>query len=239
MVLHRKRRLLLGLGLTVTLGLVVVLPPASAAAVSTLTGENFVSSAGQGDPGGCARASTFNASGAATGPYAGTFTEAGSFNGAPSVSATFSITSGSTTVTGSKSPPSGPPRPPWSFTCSSSGFAQAVVGGGEPYTATIHTPDGNFHDEGVTSVTVRITASGAVTLTESFTSSLTAPVLIVPTTKRQCKRGGWRDYPQFKNQGRCVRFVVTGKPPPRSAQRTSTPGQSKAPGQGNRSKAPK
>ncbi len=30
-----------------------------------------------------------------------------------------------------------------------------------------------------------------------------------PTSKEQCKRGGWRNYPQFKNQGQCVSFVQT------------------------------
>jgi hypothetical protein len=29
----------------------------------------------------------------------------------------------------------------------------------------------------------------------------------LPTSKGQCKHGGWRNYPQFKNQGQCVRFV--------------------------------
>jgi hypothetical protein len=28
-----------------------------------------------------------------------------------------------------------------------------------------------------------------------------------PTTKDQCKHGGWRAFSQFKNQGGCVRFV--------------------------------
>jgi hypothetical protein len=84
-----------------------------------------------------------------------------------------------------------------------------------PYTATIPTPNGNFHDEGTSAVSVTITESGAATLTESFTSSLAQPVLIAPTTKDQCKRGGWRDFPQFKNQGDCVSFVATeGKSPP-------------------------
>jgi hypothetical protein len=32
-----------------------------------------------------------------------------------------------------------------------------------------------------------------------------APVL--PASKDQCKNGGWRDFPQFKNQGDCVAFV--------------------------------
>jgi hypothetical protein len=34
---------------------------------------------------------------------------------------------------------------------------------------------------------------------------------LVPTSKDQCKGPGWQDYPQFTNQGQCVRFVETGK----------------------------
>ena len=36
-----------------------------------------------------------------------------------------------------------------------------------------------------------------------------APLL--PTSKAQCENGGWRNYPQFKNQGDCVSFAETGK----------------------------
>jgi hypothetical protein len=28
-----------------------------------------------------------------------------------------------------------------------------------------------------------------------------------PGSKDQCKAGGWRDFPQFKNQGQCVASV--------------------------------
>jgi hypothetical protein len=36
-----------------------------------------------------------------------------------------------------------------------------------------------------------------------------------PTSKEQCKNGGWRNFPGFKNQGDCVSFVATrGKNPP-------------------------
>jgi hypothetical protein len=36
-----------------------------------------------------------------------------------------------------------------------------------------------------------------------------------PTSKKQCKKGGWRTFPQFRNQGDCVSFVATGgKNPP-------------------------
>jgi hypothetical protein len=31
-----------------------------------------------------------------------------------------------------------------------------------------------------------------------------------PTSKEQCKNGGWRDFPQFKNQGECIAFVTHG-----------------------------
>jgi 6-phosphogluconolactonase len=29
----------------------------------------------------------------------------------------------------------------------------------------------------------------------------------VPTSKDQCKNGGWRNFPQFKNQGQCIAFL--------------------------------
>jgi hypothetical protein len=28
-----------------------------------------------------------------------------------------------------------------------------------------------------------------------------------PTSKEQCQNGGWRNYPQFKNRGQCIKFV--------------------------------
>jgi hypothetical protein len=32
----------------------------------------------------------------------------------------------------------------------------------------------------------------------------------LPTTKDQCKKGGWMDFGVFKNQGDCVSFVASG-----------------------------
>jgi hypothetical protein len=29
-----------------------------------------------------------------------------------------------------------------------------------------------------------------------------------PSSKQQCKNGGWRDFPEFRNQGQCVAFVA-------------------------------
>jgi hypothetical protein len=31
-----------------------------------------------------------------------------------------------------------------------------------------------------------------------------------PTSKDQCKKGGWRNFPPFKNQGQCIAFVNHG-----------------------------
>jgi hypothetical protein len=40
---------------------------------------------------------------------------------------------------------------------------------------------------------------------------------VLPTSKEQCKNGGWRTYGVFKNQGDCMSFVATkGKSPPAS-----------------------
>jgi hypothetical protein len=44
-----------------------------------------------------------------------------------------------------------------------------------------------------------------------------APAL--PTSKDQCKDGGWRNFPRFKNQGDCMSFVATGGKKP-----TGSPG---------------
>jgi hypothetical protein len=38
-----------------------------------------------------------------------------------------------------------------------------------------------------------------------------APTL--PSTKEQCKNGGWRTFGVFKNQGDCVSFVATDRRP--------------------------
>jgi hypothetical protein len=37
----------------------------------------------------------------------------------------------------------------------------------------------------------------------------------LPTSKDQCKNGGWKNFSGFKNQGQCISFVATkGKNPP-------------------------
>jgi hypothetical protein len=200
-----KRHLVIGFGLTVPLVLALGLSSAAAATVSTLTGETLSGSSSQGNERACLNP-TFSVSGTATGPYPGTFTEAGTW--APlssSFSATFTITSGTTTITGSKTVSRGTPGLSGTFDCGADPSTFDVTG--VPYTATIHSPNGSFHDEGVSTVYIAITGSGAATLTESFASSLAQPVLIAPTSKDQCKKDGWRAFPQFRNQGQCVSSV--------------------------------
>jgi hypothetical protein len=47
-------------------------------------------------------------------------------------------------------------------------------------------------------------AGGATSVTFTYTPAL-------PTSKDQCKKGGWKNFGgMFKNQGQCVRFVNTG-----------------------------
>jgi hypothetical protein len=41
----------------------------------------------------------------------------------------------------------------------------------------------------------------------------------LPTSKDQCRNGGWLNFPQFKNQGECIAFVERG-PGPREASGT-------------------
>jgi hypothetical protein len=36
-----------------------------------------------------------------------------------------------------------------------------------------------------------------------------SPLARVPTSKEQCKHGGWKQF-GFKNQGECIRFVKHG-----------------------------
>jgi hypothetical protein len=201
MILQWRRRLLLGMGLSVGLALAVSPASASAAAVSTLTGESLSGISSSGNTSACPTA-TYSVSGDAGGPYAGTFSESGSWSiMGRTFTAKFTITS----ISGSKSLGGG------SFNYLFCGETAGVDLRDSSYTATIHTPSGNFHDEG-TSPDVGIFifgTTGAAFLGENFTSSLTQPVLIAPTSKDECKNNGWKNFPQFKNQGQCVSFVVS------------------------------
>ena len=60
------------------------------------------------------------------------------------------------------------------------------------------------------------TTSGAAQTThagsfDAFVAKIEFVPLPTPTSKDQCKNGGWQSFGLFKNQGDCVSFVNTGK----------------------------
>ena len=62
----------------------------------------------------------------------------------------------------------------------------------------------------ITSVDVLIDVHGTADLSQiTFNGPTQVPVAGSPTSKAQCKHGGWRTFtsPSFKNQGRCVSWV--------------------------------
>jgi hypothetical protein len=194
------------------------LPSAVAATPpATLTGEHFFDITGGPSVVQCSNGGdfSFSASGLATGPYSGTFTETGTGHVDPPVSATVTAFSASFTVysaagdvlvTGTKSLDTTVPN---GAACHN-GSATGAINTPTTYGATIYTPTGNYRDEGASLVLVLFTDPTGTLLNEGFVSSLTAPVPLAPTDKEQCKHGGWQNYPQFKNQGDCVSFVATG-----------------------------
>jgi hypothetical protein len=174
----------------------------------TLTGESFVGAGSVSVVAGCTASSTggaftYFADGTALGPYPGTFTEQGTVTiGSSAVvtsfSATFTISSGTTTITGTKQLPTPSPL----GGCFPA-FAASVF---PTYSATITTPAGRFHDEGMTSVAAIFPEFGEPV----FTSSLSQTVPFLPATKGACTAGGFGQFGVFKNQGDCVSFVANG-----------------------------
>ncbi len=54
-----------------------------------------------------------------------------------------------------------------------------------------------------------------ITKYDDMVVEFTPPAPTLPTTKADCKKGGWESYGVFKNQGDCVSFIATkGKNPP-------------------------
>lgn len=219
----RAQRLLLLAGCLIlgVLGLGAV--DAHAATPSSLTGETFTSQHVKGSTlsGTCnAEGGSFNfsVSGTAAGPFPGTFTESGSFAALPdgfltSFSSTFTITnsSGTVTVTGSKSLVGD-----FSQMFCDDGSVTTINNFTSLYTAMIN---GSGGDKGAATVNI----SGLVgfpratpVFSETFGSG---GVGGSPTSKSQCKHGGWKSFAQFKNQGDCVSFVASGgKNPPSGSQ---------------------
>jgi hypothetical protein len=187
---------------------------AQAAPSATLGGEHLTAS-GPGIVPACPTSAT-TVSGLASGPYPGTFTETlsitfsheiglGAWGPPGSLTANFEIISGDTTVTGTKT------STDVSGICETGGLpvTSILIGHAQgPYDATIATPQGAFSDHGTAVTDLSNSFTSPTTITFAFDEAFASE----PTSKDQCKEGGWRNFPQFKNQGNCVKFVQTGKP---------------------------
>jgi hypothetical protein len=215
---RRGRRLLLLTGCLIlgVLGLGTV--EAHAASPSSLAGETFTSQEVKGSTltGACTGngnegSFNFSVSGTAAGPFPGTFTESGSFTTLRSgflsdFSSTFTITSTSGTVTGSKRLAGD------TGTASCTPMFDAVFVSttnlATTYTATIN---GAQRSTGTATVSIEgLLGSGRPVFSENFAST----GVVQLTSKEQCRDGGWQSF-GFKNQGDCVSFVATGgKNPP-------------------------
>jgi hypothetical protein len=189
-------------------------PAASAQVPSTLTGQALVADPQdvdvtcEGSPSGFTI--RWEATGVASGPYPGTFTETGSHTGPGDdvVDVSFRIESPAGTVTGTKH--NVPNAPGSVLPCGNPAGAGSF--GLLRYEATIDAPGGRFTDRGDadTFVSTPSPGSGTGTFSESFVSSLASPLPVGPRSKDDCKKDGWRSFGVFKNQGDCVSFVATG-----------------------------
>jgi len=216
----RRTRCLLLLTGCVTVGVVGLWPVAGHAATpSSLTGETLTSHvppdngsltgacSGDGQQGSL----DFSLSGTASGPFPGTFTESGSFTGAANGAATefssrFTITSASDKVTGFKMLVGDNSTAECALLSNGVGLVFSEINA--VYAATI-----NKAQADVGTATVRVSGSTGLppVFRETFTSTNVGGPPTTPTSKEQCKHGGWKNFGGlFKNQGDCVSFVATG-----------------------------
>jgi hypothetical protein len=69
--------------------------------------------------------------------------------------------------------------------------------------AVHHDGAGAWHGSNLGTVVGTATAEEEASVTITYTA--------LPTSKDQCRDGGWKNFcTTFKNQGQCVRFVATG-----------------------------
>jgi 6-phosphogluconolactonase (cycloisomerase 2 family) len=94
----------------------------------------------------------------------------------------------------------------------------ATVTAGTSSNAVAVSPDGesvfvaNFNSGNLSQYDVRadgaLTPKSPATVVAGFRpDALAVTPAPVPSSIRDCKNGGWRNFPQFKNQGQCIAFV--------------------------------
>lgn len=210
--------------------LVVATPGAQAAPPPpSLAGEVFLGTQGPGDAVGTCNSGaasgtfTFHATGTATGPYPGTFVEditvgAQFLDSLPesaptmtSLHATFTITTDTGTVTGTKDLPLFAPG----FACCT-GASQPIFYGffettALTYSATIDSGGRKYVDSGTAKARNAEfdgnRSAGHKLFTEEFlTSNGISPA--EPLTREECMNEGWKAFPQkFKSLGECIAYV--------------------------------
>ncbi len=84
-------------------------------------------------------------------------------------------------------------------------FTVALIDNGGNGLDTMTVSEGGTPSPAGCSLLVSGTPPETGILTNGRAVVLDTPTL--PTSKEQCKNGGWRNFPQFKNQGQCVAFV--------------------------------
>ena len=213
--------------------LALALAPGVASAQGTLSGEVFDNGTTTLSDVNCDQAGNstfaFQASGPASGPVEGTYSETGTvevgpqapdlaFGGLPfgqvlDVQAQFEIRSATgdeVLVTGSKRlietlPLSATAGGSCSFPEGWGGYFAAVMSGNLCYDAVFA---GGGTERGTAGLTLLGTADFAVFREESPGSPEATCPPLAPETKQECKKGGaFADSDQFANQGRCVSFV--------------------------------
>ena len=195
----------------------------------SLAGEFFQGTQGPGDAVGTCNSGaasgtfTYHATGTASGPYPGTFVEditvgAQFLDSLPesaptmaSLHATFTITTGSGTVTGTKDLPQFAPGFAWCTGGSQPTFFGFFETSALTYSATIETGGRKYLDSGTAKARDaefdgNRTAGHRLFTEEFLTSNGVVPQ--APISKDECKNGGWKVFPQkFKNQGQCIAYV--------------------------------
>jgi hypothetical protein len=184
---------------------------------------------------------TYEASGNATGAYAGTFTETGSITVGPydgratqrvtAAQIQFTINSAAGQVTGTKTyVPTGDPNVNTArATCTNDwdgmGGSIFIANDDLRYSATIAAADGTSCTQaGPASLSMVDNSSVlADSFSQLFLNDATAPIACtspepepepepeLPMSKEDCMGGGWQAY-EFKNQGECIAWVNHNRP---------------------------
>jgi hypothetical protein len=173
---------------------------------------------------------SYEASGNATGSYAGTFTETGTITvgyedsmgrqRVTGASIQFSITSPTGSVTGTKTyvPTGDPSINPALAKCwydwNGMGGSVGISYDDLRYSATITTTDGQTCTQSGGSTLSLVDNSPVLrdSFSETFLNDATAPITCtggepeMPASKEDCMDGGWAGY-GFRNQGECIAWV--------------------------------